>query len=99
MAANQKALNQIGIFWYQFTPRKLLYLMILVNLVNFGPNWLSVFFGHPVYFQIGKSKDRLEVSFNNKFLNNKRNQSQSNEILSHDFLRRMIFPRILVSKA
>ena len=45
MAANQKPLNQIGIFWYQFTPRKLLYLMILVNFVKFGPHWLSVFIG------------------------------------------------------
>ena len=48
MAANQKPLNQIGIFWYQFTPRKLLYLMISLNLVKFGPHWLSVFWGHPV---------------------------------------------------
>ena len=30
------------IFWYQFTPRKLL--MISVHLVKFGPHWLSVFF-------------------------------------------------------
>ena len=47
MAANQKPLNQIGIFWYQFTPRKLLYLVILVNLVKFGPHWLSFFGGPP----------------------------------------------------
>ena len=49
MTANQKPLNQIGIFWYQFTPRKLLYLTISVNLIKFGPHWLSVFLGgHPV---------------------------------------------------
>ena len=45
MTANQKSLNQIEIFWYQFTPRKLLYLMISVNLVKFCPHWLSGFFG------------------------------------------------------
>ena len=44
MAANQKPLNQIEIFWYQFTPRKLLYLMKSVNLAKFGPHWLSFFF-------------------------------------------------------
>ena len=49
MAANQKPLNQIGIFWYQFTPRKLLYLMIPLNLVKICPHWLSVLGGHPVY--------------------------------------------------
>ena len=47
MAANQKPLNQIGMFWYQFTPRKLLYLMISLNLVKFVPHWLSVFLGPP----------------------------------------------------
>ena len=52
MAANQKQLNQIGIFWYQFTPRKLLYLMISVNLVNFGPHWLSGFFLATLYIYI-----------------------------------------------
>ena len=36
MPVNQKTLNRIGIFWYYFTPRKLLYLMISVNLVKFG---------------------------------------------------------------
>ena len=44
MPVNQKPLNRIGIFWYQFTPRKLLYLLISLNLVRFGPHWLSVFF-------------------------------------------------------
>ena len=28
MPVNQKPLNRIGIFWYHFTPRKLLYLMV-----------------------------------------------------------------------
>ena len=49
MHVNQKLLNRIGIFWYQFTPRKLLYHVISVNFVKFGPFGLSVFFGHPVY--------------------------------------------------
>ena len=44
MAANQKPLNQIGIFWYQFTPRKLLYLIIYVNLSNL------VHIGCPVFW-------------------------------------------------
>ena len=44
MPANQKPLNRIGIFRYQFTPRQLLYHMVSVNLVNFGPYGLSVFF-------------------------------------------------------
>ena len=34
-------------FWYHFTPRKLLYLMVSVNFVKCGPHWLSVL-GHPV---------------------------------------------------
>ena len=56
MPVNQKPLNRIGILWYQFTLRKLLYLLVSLNLVKFGPHWLSVFFfffflggGHPVY--------------------------------------------------
>ena len=44
MPVNQKPLNRIGIFWYQFTPRKLLYLMVSLNFIKFGPHWLSVFF-------------------------------------------------------
>ena len=44
MPVNQKPLNRIGIFWYQFTPRKLLYLLVSLYLVKFGPHWLSVFF-------------------------------------------------------
>ena len=55
MAANQKLLNQIGIFWYQFTPRKLLYLMISVNMVKFGPHWLYVFFLPPCIYTCKKS--------------------------------------------
>ena len=46
MAANQKPLNQIGIFWYQFTPRKLLYLMISVNWSTLA---VRICFGHSVY--------------------------------------------------
>ena len=49
MPANQKPLNRIEIFWYQFTPRKLLYHMVSLDLVKFGPHGLSVFLGHPVY--------------------------------------------------
>ena len=52
MPANQKPLNQIGMFWYQFTPRKLLYLMISVNLVKFGPHWLSIFLEATLYIFI-----------------------------------------------
>ena len=47
MPVNQKSLNRIGIFWYQFTPRKLLYHLVSLNLVKFGPHWLSVFIGPP----------------------------------------------------
>ena len=46
---NEKPLNRIGIFWYHFTPRKLLYLMVSVNLVKFGPHGLSVFLGATLY--------------------------------------------------
>ena len=45
MPANQKPLNRIEIFWYQFTPRKLLWHVVSINLVKFGPHWLSVFLG------------------------------------------------------
>ena len=58
MAANQKPLNQIGIFWYQFTPRKLLYLMISRNLVKFGPH----FFGPPCIFGVFISSFYLNFS-------------------------------------
>ena len=44
MPATQKPLNRIGIFWYQFTPRKLPYHIISVNLVKFGAHGLSGFF-------------------------------------------------------
>ena len=47
MPVNQKPLNRIGIFWYQFTPRKLLYLLVSLNFVKFGPHWLSVLFWPP----------------------------------------------------
>ena len=47
MPVNQKPLNWIGIFWYQFTPRKLLYLLVSLNMVKFDPHWLSVFIGPP----------------------------------------------------
>ena len=54
MPANQKQLNQTGMFWYQFTPRKLLY-----DISKFGQVWSTFmtffffffFFGggsHPV---------------------------------------------------
>ena len=43
MPVDQKPLNRIGIFWYQFTPRKLLYLLVSLNLLKFGPHWLSFF--------------------------------------------------------
>ena len=49
MPVNQKPVNQIMIFWYHFTPRKLLYLMIAIHLVKFGPHLLVVLGGHPVY--------------------------------------------------
>ena len=40
-------------FWYQFFPRKLLYHVVSVDLVKFGPHWLSVFLGgHPLYIYI-----------------------------------------------
>ena len=42
MPANQKPLNRIGKFWYHFTPRKIPYLMVSVNLVTFGLHGLSV---------------------------------------------------------
>ena len=54
MPVNQKLLNRIGIFWYQFFPRKLLYPVVSVDLVKFGPHWLSVFLGHPVLFKHNK---------------------------------------------
>ena len=44
MPANQNPLNRIDIFWNQFTPRKLLYHVVSVNFVKFGPHGLSVFF-------------------------------------------------------
>ena len=47
MPANQKPLNQIEIFWYHFTPRKLLYHIVSLNLVKFGPHWLFCFFCQP----------------------------------------------------
>ena len=46
-ACQSKTTQPNRVFWYQFTPRKLLYHMILVNLVTFGPLGLSVFFGPP----------------------------------------------------
>ena len=48
MTANQKPLNRIEIFWYQITPRKLVYHVVSIHFVKFGPHWLSVFLGHPV---------------------------------------------------
>ena len=70
MDANQKPLNQIGIFWYQFTPRKLFYLMVSVNLVKFGSHWLSVFCGATLYrprkLQIADNfLEKLPVSMRN----------------------------------
>ena len=47
MPVNQKLLNRIGIFWYQVFPRKFLYHVVSVDLVKFGPHWLSVFLGPP----------------------------------------------------
>ena len=44
MPVNQKLLNRIGIFWYHFTPRKLLYHMISLNLGQLG---CPFFFGPP----------------------------------------------------
>ena len=55
MPVNQKPLSWIGIFWYQITPRKLLYLLVSLNLVKFGPHWLSVFFGATLYIDQGGS--------------------------------------------
>ena len=43
----KKPLNRIEIFWYQFTPRKLLYHMVSVNLVKFGPQWAVLFWRGP----------------------------------------------------
>ena len=56
MPVNQNPLNRIGIFWYQFTPRKLLYLLVSLNLVNFGPHWLSVFIGPPCIWRVPLQK-------------------------------------------
>ena len=58
MPVNKKLLNRIGIFWYHFTPRKLLYYMISVKFVKFGPLGLSVFLGHPYTLHM----ERLELS-------------------------------------
>ena len=44
MRVNQNPLNQIGIFWYHFTPRNSLYHMVSVKFVKFGPQWLFGFF-------------------------------------------------------
>ena len=51
MAANQKPLHQIGIFWYQFTPRKLLYLN---DITKFGQIWSTLavrFFWATLYWK------------------------------------------------
>ena len=52
MPINQKPLNRIRIFWYHFTPRKLLYLMVSINLVKFGPHGLSVFWGATLFWNV-----------------------------------------------
>ena len=59
-SCQSKPLNQIGIFWYQFTPRELLYLMISVNLVHIG----CPFFGATLYMKslIPKGKKRKDPS-------------------------------------
>ena len=67
MPVNQKPLNRIGIFWYHFTPRKLLYHMVSVKLVKFGPHGLSVFLGPPciyiyIYIYTGWPKKTPEQS-------------------------------------
>ena len=49
-------------FWYQFTPRKLLYDMILVNLVKFGLLGLSGCFGATLY------KGKAPVSDGSRYL-------------------------------
>ena len=60
MAGDQKPLNQIGIFLVSITPRKLLYLMISVNLIKFVPHWQSVFF-----FSFWGGGGTLYILFNN----------------------------------
>ena len=62
MPVNQKPLIRIGIFWYQFTPRKLLYLLVSLNLVKFGPHWLSVFFGPPCIYRVSPQKRNARFS-------------------------------------
>ena len=52
MPVNQKPLNRIEIFWYHFTRRKLLYLMVSVILVKFGPHGLSVFLGGATLYTV-----------------------------------------------
>ena len=42
MAANHKPLNRIGKILNYFTPRKIPYLMVSVNLVIFGSHWLTI---------------------------------------------------------
>ena len=61
MPANQKPFNQIGIFGYHLTPRKLLYLMVSVNLVHVGCQFWEATLYHwssQWRFPLRKSQDR-----------------------------------------
>ena len=51
MPANQKPLNRLELLWYQFTPREILYHMVSVNFVKFGPHGLSGIFWATLYNQ------------------------------------------------